>query len=246
LVRATRSVSMSPPCTRPHRSVSSSPTTSRSCERCCGRPSRDGASSWSGRPATATRPWPGRRHRARRGRARSGHARGRRPRPDRRAAPAPAGGPGGGPVALRRLRAAGPGRRAGRPRHPGQDVDPDRLVAAVREVCGRAFGPVALPPPDGLEGLAGDELERVWGTLAAAPVATAVVGPDGRFLRGQRRPVRPGRPPPGRRLVRVAVGGRARQSSSRPTGPTSAPPWPPSGTRCGCCRCARSCPEPPP
>jgi hypothetical protein len=65
----------------------------------------------------------------------------------------------------------------------GKDVDPDRLVAAVREVCGRAFGPVALPPPDGLEGLVGDELERVWGTLAAAPVAMAVVGPDGRFLR---------------------------------------------------------------
>ena len=47
----------------------------------------------------------------------------------------------------------------------------------------RAFGPVALPPPGGLEGLAGDELERVWGALAAAPVATAVVGPDGRFLK---------------------------------------------------------------
>jgi hypothetical protein len=31
--------------------------------------------------------------------------------------------------------------------------------------------------------LAADELERVWGTLAAAPVATAVVGPDGRFLK---------------------------------------------------------------
>jgi len=43
----------------------------------------------------------------------------------------------------------------------GKDVDPDRLMATVREVCGRAFGPVALPPPDGLEGLAGDELERV-------------------------------------------------------------------------------------
>ena len=25
----------------------------------------------------------------------------------------------------------------------GKDVDPDRLVATVREVCGRAFGPVA-------------------------------------------------------------------------------------------------------
>jgi diguanylate cyclase (GGDEF)-like protein/PAS domain S-box-containing protein len=64
-----------------------------------------------------------------------------------------------------------------------KDVDPDRLVATLREVCGRAFGPVALPPPGGLDGLAADELERVWSTLAAAPVATAVVGPDGRFLK---------------------------------------------------------------
>ena len=31
----------------------------------------------------------------------------------------------------------------------GKDVDPDRLVATLREVCGRAFGPVALPPPGG-------------------------------------------------------------------------------------------------
>ena len=33
-----------------------------------------------------------------------------------------------------------------------RDVDPDRLVATLREVCGRAFGPLALPPPGGLEG----------------------------------------------------------------------------------------------
>ena len=64
-----------------------------------------------------------------------------------------------------------------------KDVDPDRLVATLREVCGRAFGPLVLPPPTGLEGLAADELERLWGSLAAAPVATAVVGPDGRFLK---------------------------------------------------------------
>ena len=56
-------------------------------------------------------------------------------------------------------------------------------MTTIREVCGRAFGPLALPPPDGLDGLAADELERVWSTLAAAPVATAVVGPDGRFLK---------------------------------------------------------------
>ena len=64
-----------------------------------------------------------------------------------------------------------------------KDADPDTLVTTIREVCGRAFGPLALPPPDGLDGLAADELERVWSTLAAAPVATPVVGPDGRFLK---------------------------------------------------------------
>jgi DNA-binding NarL/FixJ family response regulator len=30
-----------------------------------------------------------------------------------------------------------------------KDVDPDRLVATLREVCGRAFGPLALPSPGG-------------------------------------------------------------------------------------------------
>jgi diguanylate cyclase (GGDEF)-like protein/PAS domain S-box-containing protein len=64
-----------------------------------------------------------------------------------------------------------------------KDADPDELVATLREVCGRAFAPIALPPPDGVDGLAGEELERVWSSLAAAPVATAVVGPDGRFLK---------------------------------------------------------------
>ncbi|HEV3463855.1 MAG TPA: response regulator, partial [Actinomycetota bacterium] len=64
-----------------------------------------------------------------------------------------------------------------------KDVDPDTLVKSLREVCGRAFGPIALPTPTSLVGLAADELERLWSTLAAAPVATAVVGPDGRFLK---------------------------------------------------------------
>ncbi len=66
-----------------------------------------------------------------------------------------------------------------------KEGDPDQLVATLREVCGRSFGPLALalPPPGGLGGLAGEELERVWSILAAAPVATAVVGPDGRFLK---------------------------------------------------------------
>jgi diguanylate cyclase (GGDEF)-like protein/PAS domain S-box-containing protein len=89
-------------------------------------------------------------------------------------------------VALSALAGEEPERRArerGAHATLGKDVDPDRLVATLREVCGRAFGPVALPPPDGLDGLASDELERVWGALAAAPVATAVVGPDGRFLK---------------------------------------------------------------
>ena len=41
-----------------------------------------------------------------------------------------------------------------------------------------------MHPPEPIHAqIAGDELERVWSTLAAAPVATAVVGPDGRFLR---------------------------------------------------------------
>jgi diguanylate cyclase (GGDEF)-like protein/PAS domain S-box-containing protein len=64
-----------------------------------------------------------------------------------------------------------------------KEGDPDQLVATLREVCGRTFGTLALPPPDGLGGLAGEELERVWSILAAAPVATAVVGADGRFLK---------------------------------------------------------------
>jgi DNA-binding NarL/FixJ family response regulator len=66
-------------------------------------------------------------------------------------------------VALSAFAGEPPGQAGERGAHAtlGKDVDPDRLVATVREVCGRAFGPVALPPPDGLEGLAGDELERV-------------------------------------------------------------------------------------
>jgi diguanylate cyclase (GGDEF)-like protein/PAS domain S-box-containing protein len=39
------------------------------------------------------------------------------------------------------------------------------------------------PPTPTAPLIADDELERVWATLAAAPVATAVVGPDGRFLK---------------------------------------------------------------
>jgi len=64
-----------------------------------------------------------------------------------------------------------------------KDVDPDDLVATLRDVCGRSLGAVAPPSPAGLLGHAGDDLERVWGSLAAAPVATALVGPDGRFLK---------------------------------------------------------------
>ncbi|HEV8425630.1 MAG TPA: EAL domain-containing protein [Actinomycetes bacterium] len=64
-----------------------------------------------------------------------------------------------------------------------KDVDLDELVTTLREVCGLAFAPVALPPPEGLDGQPGEELERVWSCMAAAPVATAVVGPDGRFLK---------------------------------------------------------------
>ena len=89
-------------------------------------------------------------------------------------------------VALAAFAAAELGRQAlDRGAHACLDKegDSDQLVATLREVCGRAFGPLAVPPPGGLGGLAGEELERVWAILAAAPVATAVVGPDGRFLK---------------------------------------------------------------
>jgi diguanylate cyclase (GGDEF)-like protein/PAS domain S-box-containing protein len=72
-----------------------------------------------------------------------------------------------------------------------KDVDPDDLVATLRDVCGRGLAPgrglrEPEPPPPllaGALGRAGDDLERVWSSLAAAPVATALVGPDGRFLK---------------------------------------------------------------
>jgi diguanylate cyclase (GGDEF)-like protein/PAS domain S-box-containing protein len=63
-----------------------------------------------------------------------------------------------------------------------KDVDPDELVATLREVCGRSL-PAPPLPPSGWFGPADDDLERVWSSLAAAPVATALVGPDGRFLK---------------------------------------------------------------
>jgi diguanylate cyclase (GGDEF)-like protein/PAS domain S-box-containing protein len=64
-----------------------------------------------------------------------------------------------------------------------KDVDADDLVATLRDVCGRSFSPVPLPPPVGWFGPVSDELDGIWGTLAASPVATALVGPDGRFLK---------------------------------------------------------------
>jgi diguanylate cyclase (GGDEF)-like protein/PAS domain S-box-containing protein len=60
-----------------------------------------------------------------------------------------------------------------------KDVDPDELVATLRGLCGRSLAPV----PAGPLGHAVDDLERVWSSLAAAPVATALVGADGRFLK---------------------------------------------------------------
>jgi diguanylate cyclase (GGDEF)-like protein/PAS domain S-box-containing protein len=60
-----------------------------------------------------------------------------------------------------------------------KDVDPDELVATLRGLCGRNLAPV----PAASAGHAGDDLERVWSSLAAAPVATALVGADGRFLK---------------------------------------------------------------
>ena len=72
-----------------------------------------------------------------------------------------------------------------------KDVDPDDLVATLRDVCGRGLAPgrgLREPEPPsssvaGMAGHAGGDLERVWSSLAAAPVATALVGPDGRFLK---------------------------------------------------------------
>jgi diguanylate cyclase (GGDEF)-like protein/PAS domain S-box-containing protein len=64
-----------------------------------------------------------------------------------------------------------------------KDVDPEDLVATLRDVCGRGLAPVPPASPAGLLGHTGDDLERVWSSLVAAPVATALVGPDGRFLR---------------------------------------------------------------
>jgi PAS domain S-box-containing protein len=72
-----------------------------------------------------------------------------------------------------------------------KDVDPDDLVATLRDVCGRGLAPgrglrEPEPPPPSVAspvGHAGDDLERAWSSLAAAPVATALVGPDGRFLK---------------------------------------------------------------
>ena len=64
-----------------------------------------------------------------------------------------------------------------------QDVDADTLVATLRAVCGQGPTPVPLPQVAGASASGEGELERIWSPLAAAPLPTAVVGPDGRFLR---------------------------------------------------------------
>jgi diguanylate cyclase (GGDEF)-like protein/PAS domain S-box-containing protein len=77
-----------------------------------------------------------------------------------------------------------------------KDVDADDLATTLREVCGRTLDPVAPPGSSRSPGSSsrdrepaapgdqvGGELERVWAALAAAPLPTALVGPDGRFLK---------------------------------------------------------------
>ena len=63
-------------------------------------------------------------------------------------------------------------------------TDPETLLATVRAAAGRdplPAQPQRLVPAawDPLQG----EVERIWGPLAAAPVATALVAADGRFVR---------------------------------------------------------------
>jgi diguanylate cyclase (GGDEF)-like protein/PAS domain S-box-containing protein len=77
-----------------------------------------------------------------------------------------------------------------------KDVDADDLATTLRAVCGRALDPAAPPGSSRSPGTSsrdrepaapgdqvGGEHERVWAALAAAPLPTALVGPDGRFLK---------------------------------------------------------------
>ena len=63
-------------------------------------------------------------------------------------------------------------------------TDPETLLATVRAAAGR--DPLPAQPqrqvPAAWDPLQG-EVERIWGPLAAAPVATALVAADGRFVR---------------------------------------------------------------
>jgi len=63
-------------------------------------------------------------------------------------------------------------------------IDPEGLVTTLRELCGRGAAPV--PVPARLTGLfepSGDDVERIWSSLSAAPTPTAVVDGEGRLLR---------------------------------------------------------------
>jgi diguanylate cyclase (GGDEF)-like protein/PAS domain S-box-containing protein len=63
-------------------------------------------------------------------------------------------------------------------------IDPERLVAALRQLCGRNAAPLpAKPRPNGLFDPEADEVDRIWSSLSAAPTPTAVVDREGRLLR---------------------------------------------------------------
>jgi len=63
-------------------------------------------------------------------------------------------------------------------------IDPERLVVALRELCGRGPAPPAVPArPNGLFEPEGDEVDRIWSSLSASPTPTAVVDGEGRLLR---------------------------------------------------------------
>src|SRR6266700_2658371 len=63
-------------------------------------------------------------------------------------------------------------------------IDPEGLVTTLRELCGRGAAPVLVPARlTGLFEPSGDDVERIWSSLSAAPTPTAVVDGEGRLLR---------------------------------------------------------------
>ncbi len=74
--------------------------------------------------------------------------------------------------------------RGGADAYLEKTIDPERLVAALRELCGRRPAPPPIPArPTGLFEPDGDDVDRIWSSLSAAPTPTAVVDGEGRLLR---------------------------------------------------------------